>query len=100
MAASQGTFVKFCPAPVYSKIETGAYSISDLPLMELHGKGKKFKEFFQAVHDVTPAQQQQIREVMNSENPRLVDLPANVRPGDAVRPAICSSSLILPLTRF
>ena len=47
------------------------------------------------MHDVTPVQEQQIREVMNSENPRLVDLPPSVRPGDALGEEACHLQLVI-----
>ena len=80
--ASQGTFVVFSGTPKYSKTENGQHGIPDLPLIDVPGgKGKKFKEFFEVVDDVTLAQQQQVRVITNSEHPRLIDLPDNISPG-------------------
>ena len=47
-------------------------------------KARSSRSFFEVVDDVTPAQQQQVREVMNSEHPRLIDLPDNIRARDAL----------------
>ena len=53
IAQAQGTFVKFHKEHIHRVIEEGKYNISDLPLIEVQGKGKKFKEFFRIVKNVS-----------------------------------------------
>ena len=85
MGAAQSTFVKFNPEHAHIKVDEGPCFISDLlPLVEIHGKGKKFTEFFRIVDNVTKDDQDAIRKSMEEDPTSIAKLPPSVRPGDAL----------------
>ena len=84
MAASKYTYVQYCDIHKYSKITEGEHSIQDLPLVDSPlAKGKKFKEFFHVVRNVSASDYQTIVEIMNSDPNRIGRLPDSVRPRDS-----------------
>ena len=87
-------YVKFGSKHVHKKIEEGKYTLSDLPLVEIHGKGKKFKEFFSIITDVTPDDQERIRKVMTEDPTKIGDLPDSVRPGGELGEA-CALQMVI-----
>ncbi|CAE7676659.1 unnamed protein product, partial [Symbiodinium pilosum] len=85
MGAAQSTFVKFNPEHAHIKVDEGPCFISDLlPVVEIHGKGKKFKEFFRIVDNVTKDDQDAIRKSMEEDPTSIAKLPPSVQPGDAL----------------
>ncbi|CAE7232195.1 unnamed protein product [Symbiodinium natans] len=84
IAIAQHTYIKYVDKPVHVVVATGEHCISDLPLIEVQGKGKKFKEFFHIVENVTPERLTQIREVMCADEIVVGRLPGFVSPGDAL----------------
>ncbi|CAE7887506.1 unnamed protein product [Symbiodinium sp. KB8] len=85
MAASKYTYVQYYDMHKYSKITEGEHSIQDLPLVDsLLAKGKKLKEFFHVVKNVSASDYQTIVETMNSDPNCIGRLPDSVRPRDAL----------------
>ena len=94
VAQAQGTFVKFHSEHFHTTVQEGKYTVADLPFIEVHGKGKKFKEFFRLIHDVSTEDQDQIREIMAKDPNNTALLPDSVRPGDVLGEA-CSLQLVI-----
>ena len=94
IAQAQGTFVKFHKEYIHTVIEEGKYNISDLPLVEVQGKGKKFKEFFRIVKNVSAEDLDRLRQAMNTNPNAIAHLPDCVRPGDALGDA-CSLQIVV-----
>ncbi|CAE7406745.1 unnamed protein product [Symbiodinium natans] len=94
VAQAQGTFVKFHSEHFHTTVQEGKYTVADLPLIEVHGKGKKFKEFFRLIHDVSTEDQAQIREIMAKDPNNTALLPDSVRPGDVLGEA-CTLQLVI-----
>ena len=84
MAASKYTYVQYYDIHKYSNITEGEHSIQHLPLVDSPlAKGKKFKEFFHVVRNVSASDYQTIVEIMNSDPNRIGRLPDSVRPRDS-----------------
>ena len=85
MAAAKYTYIQYCDAHKHIKITDGEHSVQDLPLVDSPLiKGRKFKEFFHLVKNVSCSDYQTIVDVMNSDPNRIGHLPDSVRPRDAL----------------
>lgn len=83
--AAKMTYIKYQSALVHNLNDSGEFSIKDLPLIDApNAKGKKFKEFFHIVEGVSAADCDVIRNVYNSDPPKVNELPDSVRPRDAL----------------
>ena len=85
MAAVSSSYIKYLDCHTYSKNTNGDYTIQDLPLIDAPlVKGKKFKEFFHIVENVSPAAYEELMAAMKTDPSNMSLLPPMLRPRDAL----------------
>ena len=83
--AAKMTYVKYHDSLVHNINDTAEYCMKDLPLVDApNTKGKKFKEFFHLVEGISSEDCEAIRKSFNTDPPNIGQLPASVRPRDAL----------------
>ena len=83
--AAKMTYIKYHGSLIHNINESGEFCVKDLPLIDApNNKGKKFKEFFHIVEGVSAADCDLIRNIYNSDPPKVNELPDSVRPRDAL----------------
>ena len=83
MAAARSTYIQYMDKIVMTEVEGGSAAISDLPLVA-PTKGKRFKEFFQIVRNVSAQDCEAICTAMSQDPISIAALPLSVRPRDAL----------------